>query len=359
MCQILILTKTDKVKDKKHLIETVAKHLQETQKDGFGYAMLGKQGVFGERTTNRSFKSRLNMVKYPILDSIIEQTYNDFGKNSNPVGGAVFHGRTSTNHVTLNNTHPISLNGMHLIHNGVVRDTNETKYIKTTTNDSEDLVHYLTTIGIKGIEQYLTGYYAVGALDKSGNLHVFKDGIANLYVTMNKTLECLMFGTTEDLITSVAKSMKHKIGNIEKVKDNVYMIFNPQGNMISNETITPKGYTDLEASYMSRSLGYEADTNRDLHGYPDYKGHNYGLDDEDDVLGWNDRPYAELTNDEAAYQAEIDSMDVSYTIIDWNGRKLELDEFRKLDEVTKRDCIVRRADGTIVDSEDYYTERIA
>jgi predicted glutamine amidotransferase len=354
MCQILILTKTDKVKDKTKLIEISAKQLQETQKDGFGYAIHGKLGVFGERTTNRSFKSRLGTKKYPILDSIIEQTYNDFGVNSNPVGGAIFHGRTSTNLKSLVNTHPISKSGWHLIHNGVVNNLGE-KYDKATSNDTEDLIHYMTTTGIKGIEQNLSGYYAVGALDETGNLHIFKDAIANLHVTMNKTLDCLMFGTTEDLIKTVAKKMKYDIGHIEKVKDNVYMIFNPQGEMIANESISPKGYTALESAYMGRSLGYEADS--DLHGYPDYMGsRNYKshyMDDEE-------RSYVDgYADDESAYQAEIDSMDASYTVVDWNGRKLDLDEFRKLDEVTKRDCIVRRADGTIVDCEDYYTERIA
>lgn len=343
MCQILILTNTNRVKDPKRLANVVAEHLQETQRDGFGYSILGKQGLFGERTVRDKFQSRLES-NLRVMGPFVKETYNSFGKVSQCFGGGIFHGRTSTNHKTLINTHPINKHDWSLIHNGVVTNLGP-DYSKHTTNDTEDVLHHLVSGGIKAIEGYISGYYAVGAIDPKGNLHVIKDSTAKLYVAMNKTLGCLMFGTTETLIKDISKSMKYTIGPIEVVKDDIYMIFDKYGELTSHTEFKPKGYSIDESKYMSQSLG---ESDLDLYGSHDYVGE-----------GWPTTEVKNVNESLEAYQEEIDNLDGSYTFFDWNNRPMSLEEFRQLDEVTKLDCLVIRGDGTIVDPQDYYTERIA
>lgn len=343
MCKIFVMTNTDKVKHYKPMINTIAEHLQKAHLDGFGYAMVGPAGVFGERTTRDTFKTRLGTDSLKVSKSLIKESYNEFGIESKPIGAGIFHGRTSTNFKGLNNTHPINKNGWSLIHNGVVNNMGPT-YSQITSNDTEHIVEYLSTTGIKGVEKYVSGYYAVGAIDKDNNLHVIKDSTASLYVAYNSTLDCTVFGTTEELIEDVAKDMKWNIGPIDVVKDNIHMIFNKKGDLISHNIIEPLGWTARESAYSNKSLGHSLNS-KDNDYYEKYYDKYKEYEDEQDSL--------------EQYRAEVSNPGAGYKFWDWNHRELTLKEFQELDEVTKLDCLVIRPDGTVVDAEDYYTEKLA
>jgi len=110
MCKILVLTNTEKIKNIKTVSEVIASHLQDDQPDGYGYAFVGEKGLYGERTIAENFISHINKNKTLVPKDIINVTYNDFGTLSKPTGGAIFHGRTSTNVKGLLNTHPINKN---------------------------------------------------------------------------------------------------------------------------------------------------------------------------------------------------------------------------------------------------------
>jgi hypothetical protein len=329
MCKILVLTKTTKLKNRRLVAETIASHLQTDHKDGFGYAIQGVSGVYGERTIAKEFKSRFGIEKLEVKDKIFVPTSNRFGTPSQNQGGAIFHGRTSTNNAGLDNCHPINKNAWSLIHNGVVSNHGP-EYKALTSNDTEHLVEYLSTVGISGIEQHITGYYAIGAFDPHGNLHVIRDSIAPLMVAYNKTLDCFIYGTTERLIQDVSDELKWTIGPIEKVLDNVHLIYNVQGELIHNEAIKSRGFDEVESIYSERSLGYKI--------YDKNPSNNYGYE---------------------AWKEELSCADAGYTFKDWTGRVMTYAEFMACDEVTKLDCVVTRPDGTIVDGEDYYGERLA
>lgn len=334
MCKILVLTNTEKLKNQTDVIESIAGHLQKDHTDGFGYAIQGENGVYGERTIADAFSSRLeSKSKLEVTLPIIVPEYNKIGAMpSKPIGGALFHGRTSTNDHGLPNTHPIQKHGWTLIHNGVVNNHGPT-YEQVTTNDTEHLIEYLGTVGMQGIEQNITGYYAIGALDNVGNLHVIKDSTAQLCVAHNETLACLVFGTTEKLIKDVAKSCKWTIGPVEKVRDDIHMIFDKSGVLISVNEINPRGFGREESRLADRSLGFKV----------------YATDDfsKEDLEYYNE------------WKNETDFVDAGYTFRDWNGRPMDYKEFMACDEVTKLDCTVIRPDGTIVDAEDYFAERLA
>lgn len=334
MCKVLMLTNTEKLKNRKTVVESIAKHLLTDQRDGFGYAIQGAQGAYGERTIKDEFTSRIGNEKHEIKDAIFQPTYNRYGTIAKPVGGAIFHGRTSTNSLGLVNTHPIVKNNWSLIHNGVVTNHGP-KYEKETSNDTEDLVHYLSTTGVSGIEEHITGYYAIGALDPMGNLHIIKDAVAPLFVCINKTLECFMFATTERLLTEVAKDCHWALGPLEEVRDNCHLIYDIKGKLIHNQDIKSRGYGFKESEYSKFSLG------RDLREVGAYEGYDA------DVM-W------------AKYKVDSERSEFKgYKFFDWNDKELTYDEFIMLDVVTKADCFVYRPDGSLVEPEDYFSERIS
>jgi hypothetical protein len=346
MCKILVLTNTSKIEDLEETVNVMAKALLDSEEDGFGYAVLGTKGFFGERTNRPRFKSRMNMGELTVKIPIYEKTMNSFGKFTKPVGAGMFHGRTSTNDKTLINTHPIQKNGWTLIHNGVVNNHGP-KYQMETTNDTEHLVHYLSTEGIKAIEQNITGYYAFSAIDPFGNLHVVKDSVANLFVAYVEDLDCHLFGTSEDLIETVTEQLEWTIGPIEVVCDDIYMVFDKKGKLIKQESITPKGYTQAESMHALSSLGRHVGSAVMEMG--PLEAARY---DESKILSYAEESYYN-------FLAECEDIDASYTIKDYNGRTLELWEFKKLDDVTKAECTITRGDGTVLDPDDYHNERIA
>lgn len=321
--------------------EAIGKIMLGLERDGFGYAVQGAENVFGERCVASKFKSRLkghNIINLPI----VEPRHAVFGQADKPVGPAIFHGRTSTNDKGLKNCHPMSRDNWHLVHNGVVTDHGP-KYSKFTTNDSEDVVHRLT-LGIEHVERDLSGYYAFCAIAPDGKLHVARDSQATLYIAECPKLQSYLIATTESLIESIAKALKIKIGPIDKIKSNVYMIFD--GNdLIFERAINPRGFEYNEARYAELSLGRRLDVS----------GSSYESTlDAIDSIG-NRAEYDEAREDELTeLMRELDNIDESYLIEDEQGNMLTVHEYRKLDEVAKRACYIERADGTPLYFEDEY-----
>lgn len=324
MCQVFILTNASKVKDVIKTANVISEELQKTQRDGFGYAVVGKHGVFGERTTASSFASRLGREHLAVNLPIIDRVCNSFGQLAKPVGAALFHGRTSTNHKTLINTHPINKHDWTLIHNGVVNN-HGAEYEAITSNDTEHIIEHLATGGIKAVEENISGYYAVGAIDPEGRLHLFKDDTAKLVCAYNKTLDCLVFATTETLLTNVARRLKWTIGPVDKVTDNIYLVFDRDGNLISHAPIEPMGYTVQESRYASLSLGTELAVVRDY-------------------------------DSEQLFLDEVKYADASYTVFDKYEKPMDVEQFLRLTDAEKLECEVYRADGTLIDQIDYFSD---
>jgi hypothetical protein len=238
MCKVMIMTNFPNAKGLESMIECTHAHITAHDNDGFGWAALGTKGVFGERSIEPTYRYRLGKLAHSVdLPIIKEGLYESFGAKSKIVGPLMFHGRTSTNTVNLLNTHPINVNGWSLIHNGVVTN-NGPKYNMMTTNDTEHLVHYMSNDGIKAIEKYISGYYAFGAIDPNGLLHIVKDDIAPLYVAKVIGFDSYVFSTTIDLIEETFEQVKVKVGPIDIMKDNQHLIFN--GNeLVSASSIKP------------------------------------------------------------------------------------------------------------------------
>jgi hypothetical protein len=324
MCKIATFSNSTKL-DIRKASEVIGKILLAQERDGFGYAVQGSTNVFGEKCTADFFTSRLN-VTHAVKLPIIEVRQSTFGHTDKPTGPAMFHGRTSTNDRGLVNCHPMHKESWHLIHNGVVTDHGE-KYVKNTTNDSEDLLHRLI-LGMGDVEKHLSGYYAFTAIDPQGRLHVGRDSIATLYMAWLPKIESYLFCTTVELLESVCKALSIKYGPIDKVQDNSYFILN--GNDLAfTSTISPRGYDSYSKSMASLSLG------RDLESYSTAFPEDGNLSPD--------------TQDIDALLEELDAIDDSYRIQDGTGEPITSETFKHLDDISRLDCLIQRPDGSRVD----------
>lgn len=255
MCKILILTESKNIKKLSSVINHVAIEITKSDDDGFGWSAMKKDGtIMGERSIED--KPRFSLNKPRLNVPYIKKNYEKIGEYGKPSGPAIFHGRTSTNQLGLINTHPIERDGMYLVHNGVVENEGS-DYKMKTNNDTEHLVHYLTTKGIEGIEKNLSGYFAFGAIDsKSGRLHVSKCDTASLYTTYIETIDSHVFATTRALIEDLCKKFEWLYMPIEAVQDFSYLVFE-RNNCLENRTITFQGIKSRwVAESRSTSLHY-------------------------------------------------------------------------------------------------------
>lgn len=345
MCKIITLTNISRVKSLKKLVNKCAALVSESERDGFGYAIQTATGVYGERTLRP--ESFVRSIARPIFEApFASPQYERFGTQEKATGAALFHGRTSTNDVSLLNTHPIQKHDWTLIHNGVVSNHGP-EYIQTTSNDTEHLVEYMATTGISGIETHLTGYYAFAALAPDGTLHVVRDSTASLYVASVESIDSLIFATSEDHINQLCDEMSWKPSVVAAVVENSYIQFSA-GAIVSHTTIKPRGRTSYESSFASRSLGRSLESLDVASTFQ--KPETFRLDDMVE--------YSAADNSESLFLREIEMHgDSSYTFR-CDGRDLSFDEFMDLDDDEKLCCEVIRPDGTVCDQTNYNVERL-
>lgn len=329
MCKVFCISNMSKLKSVDKSIEVIAKHITKYETDGFGYAIHGAKGIYGERTTEPStFEVSFNRAVLNL--PFVESNYNRFGDKAKPIGAGIFHGRTSTNHATLINTHPIIKHDWTLIHNGVVSNQGPA-YPMITTNDTEHLVHYMASGGLDAVAKNLSGYYAVAAFSPDKKLHIFRDDRATLYMAFSETLDSYIVATTSELIKSVCTELKWEYSVIGEVSANSYFILN--GNDVeSMSTFKPLGSTKYEDSYASKSLSYIDGVETEYHGF---------------------------TPSEVQFLEEIRQYaDNTYKFYDYRHHQLSLSEFLDLEVDEQLTCIVVRSDGTLVDPEDYERETL-
>lgn len=330
MCKLFVLTNTANVSknDLTRWVSVMAKHLTPSDKDGFGWASVGSQGVFGERYVGiKGITIPLLRPMAPIADKYAgvfenETIVETFGTASKPRGALIGHARMSTNSVALENSHPHRTQDYTLCHNGIVENIGES-YIGLSTCDTEHLVYHLSTKGIDGMVSNVRGYYAVAALEHaSGNLIVVKDGIASLFGCEIPSLDSLALSTSETQLRAILKAMKLKHTAIKPVSDNVALTFLPDGTLQSCTAISPvpriaTPIATLGDKYADRYEGYSNT------GYSSF--------------------------------AELSSPADKYLIYDKNGGEISEELFFLMSKEDQDDCeVIDRVTGQPVDDGELY-----
>jgi hypothetical protein len=333
MCKLLIIRGLNgPVGEFETTLKKIAESMNKTERDGLGItaSIKGKSKIYAKKFLNPLEASFLvSPVVSPFSETTIEESYSL--SKEDVIEDIIIHGRTSTNSLGLINTHPLSKNGIHLSHNGVVEDSGPA-FEKKTDNDTELLLErYLD--GIESIEKYISGYYAFATLeDNTKNLHIVRDNIAPLYYSKYPyrgfVVEC--FATTKELIKIVNEFAE----NIVPVLDNVSIFYGPDG--LKTRHFLPKGRTKYSDNLSFLSLGKELG-----------KGDS-GLISERDLY--------EIDSDSFLFEIE-QSADDSWTFL-LDGETLSLSDFFELNYSTQLLCTVIRSDGTICSADDMLDGRL-
>lgn len=223
----------------------------QNDRDAFGYAAIGKNGVFGEKWTDvkmpfkkhkpgdakaaskfvEIFGDRIPAIAKP--SQLDETTYARFGKPSKRAYSIMLHARAATCGGNVENAHPFYSENTALIHNGIIANARELVN-KISTCDSETILNAYLELGIQGnvqamqdLSDKLAGYYAVAVMGhlKEGTPYVdiFKDRRAFLYATYIPALDRVVFCTTPGIVKSAAKACKLLIGKSIPVPDDVFI----------------------------------------------------------------------------------------------------------------------------------------
>lgn len=354
MCKVMIFSNGKKLNNNlSNVVNYIKTEITAQDDDGFGWLGVDEKGkVFGERSTfveqfrsmwkYKNFKNKLNDVPFSV------KNYNYFGdlKNSTLHGAVMFHGRTSTNDKTLINTHPIIKNDWSVIHNGVVSNLGKS-YKMFTTNDTEHIVEHMSKSGINGVVDNLSGYYAVGAVDPNGDLHIIKDDVASLYMTYISKLESYVFATTEDLINNFCDEFKYKFEPITQVVDNSYIVLDKNtNNVLKFEEIKPIGMrSSFERDMVGTSLHYlnSSDKYYDSSHYynpPKIKSQTGVVDatiKRETILN----TIADDPNEQTLYLEDIlEYADAGYIIYDKSDREISFDVFKQMETSEKLQCLL-------------------
>lgn len=204
MCRLLGFSVESKIEEKRlqDIIYT-SRELLKDQKDGFGYALSGGdiQGIASLRLTTGT------MLGYQFepageWENLVNVPYEKRGEVL-PCTAGLFHGRTSTNHVKIQNSHPFVSERLALAHNGIVEYDGK-KRRKAGTCDSEDLFNTFTVgKGWRELSRNYSGYAAILMVKANGEIIIYRDSTPQLY--MCKVGGGIVVGTSMLDVTTLAK----------------------------------------------------------------------------------------------------------------------------------------------------------
>jgi predicted glutamine amidotransferase len=375
MCKLFILTNTAKLKPVQlsKLLKASAQIMGKTDSHGFGWAMLNGNKVVGERCLDPEyFENRFfSNGTVPTMFKPVFEAWeaNSFGKlpTQGFSGGLLVHARISTNRIGLENTHPFINDSYALIHNGIV-DNIGADYEQKSTCDTEHLLHHLTSSNVQGMVESVTGYYAIGALNRvTGELLVIKDDEANLNACYVPSLESMAFGTNADQLHAVLKAADLAHTRIKKVADNVALTFDRKGTLTSHFEIKPvkRAANTYDTKSYYASMGW--DYNDSFEGSYDRLRSSSNVvpmhtsepsipkdiqrlrDIEDGIIpdgAPNVRDFVPEFADDNGQPLPNYMIDKLYIIVDADGNEISADKFNMLDDLEQSFCeIIDRQTG--------------
>lgn len=313
MCKVLFIAGITPKTNKKAqaLMKAMAEPMSQGNTDGLGYSAVKANGaMFGQRWWINSHAFRAVPPKIVEADykelmtelggAIVAENYtpidhalvqNNFGEvNLDDMVAVTMHTRMATSGREFENTHPFvdTEADTSLIHNGVIRNTNDFKFNLSSCDSEAILISYLKqNVGhdIKSVGEMakmLRGYYTCGVFgrDTEGSrvMDIFKSN-ARLSGVFVKELETIVYSTDSDDIIAVCRRLGYTIGQKFKFNDGWAARINPVTGRVL--TIAPFKESETYISYGSGATQYNSGTssassneyNDDEYGYSGYRGH--------------------------------------------------------------------------------------
>jgi predicted glutamine amidotransferase len=262
--------------------------MQKTERDGFGFAQAGQNGLHGRFLQPEAFKGldalpTLKRVAGAAFDAFAISKRAEQSGSYKPNRSVIIHGRTATHGQGVPNTHPFRRNGWSMAHNGVISWNGKPSELhKAATCDSQHILYCLTENGTdetrrKDLES-IQGYAAFLALAPNGDMIAAVDATANLCAGITSKGRWI-FGTTPALVETIADAWKCSTVEAFKLEAWTWLRFPAAGGepKLSNWTHAAASYR--EAKFSGRSLGrkWSADTETEkaFTRFPDFEGSSY------------------------------------------------------------------------------------
>lgn len=325
MCYLFGMTHTHKLTRRQlnAVLKTVNRLFSYSQPDGFGFSLQNSDGTrYTERYMLPKQFAGLQVVERikkalpkNLQTSLLTDTVGEYRGSG---GGLLVHGRTSTNQVSLVNTHPFTKGGWTLAHNGVVGWKGAAHPLETTC-DSEHLLNmFALGNGLQDVKD-LRGYAACLILDPDGRFKVFKDDTAPLVSCYVPSLEASLFASKEHILDAVLKALRIRKAYIFDLESNILLTFPTDPAKIAEYDIErhggiPSGYVGSGAC---RAFGWEGEDY--YHGPITTKVRDtkpvktareiLGLEDGEDQVGGSSAPERKRADldllDEDAWRSEV------------------------------------------------------
>lgn len=247
---------------------------------GLGYAAAAPDGLWGERwldPKNDGWKYRKTWsikdqeIGEKFKGSLLAQArYNEFGL-AHPASthAVLYHARMATCDRTIQNTHPFVRDGVALIHNGVIRNSDRLENI-TSTCDSETILNEYVRFDvmnnpndIQKVVDKLEGYYCCGLLfkDKDGNeyMDIFRSNGAQLYAYWIKELDAIVFCTSDSIVRDTCKKMNFSYSSTFRFKEDTLVRINAKtGEFVSQHSYKTSNWSkwdNYDDGHWSRKYG--------------------------------------------------------------------------------------------------------
>jgi hypothetical protein len=285
MCKIFLVAGIKPTTQEKvwRFAEAIGKPMSKTNSDGLGYGAITSDGkLFGERwlSNDTAFQNEvsedvtgLNYEGAVVVKVKDKYEYNSYGEiDKANVTAITMHTRWATSPKGMMNTHPFVLDGVSLIHNGVIRNDSEFK-LKSTCDSEAILQAYVTQKvwespdNFQAAADMLRGYYACGVLVNTTEgpfLDIFKAHGASLYVTYVKELETWVHSTSDSDIKDTCKEFGYSHGPMYSILPNKFIRINAiTGKKISIADFTPgtDTYHNTYYNHPTQSRTYQSGRN--------------------------------------------------------------------------------------------------
>lgn len=258
MCKLFAIANTAHLSRKQldQLLRRLNLRFQETEEDGFGWALAPRGRNPGHHSAHivERFVSpatfggldggiRIYDSLTPECLAAVDMPEADYAAalpaDFKPSGPLIAHGRSATSHISLLNTHPFQKNGWTMAHNGVVEEVRAGFYETDTSCDSEHLLNcFALGEGPREFAARVRGKYAVAALSPENRLHICKNYLATLWAARCTELGWV-FATDPRDIFSVFNLLKLTRPVPVPVSNNTHIVLDGDGAISSTETINP------------------------------------------------------------------------------------------------------------------------
>lgn len=301
MCKLFAVVEIESQKNAELFAKRAIPYITKIDDHGLGIMRLGERGVHIQRWLEPPKVLRKKQSK--ALDKYykaLRHQQNETGTKSDRLDAIAIHGRFATCARTLENVHPFFKDGTALMHNGII--TNPEKFTRTlSTCDSEVLLSQYLEQDVRTYPANLaaslegvSGYYAAMAFSDNGNIDIWRDDTATLFIAHVRGVG-VVIATTAEIILQTAKRCKAYVSGIDEMLPNVSIRWtrghNPQ---ISTFAVTkpveiwPTSYhgTDIIERHKNSVSDATADAEEHWWNQHDYPKSSYADQEERRIAEW-------------------------------------------------------------------------